>query len=158
MSGPELVGIGQIVVAKAPERICCMGLGSCVAIFLYDPVAKIGGVAHALLPRAPRGKTGSGKYVDTAVKMLLEDLMVKGARKEWLRAKLIGGAQMFPNLNIKVSDIGRENTEEARRVLRGLGVMLSGEDTQGTRGRSAVFNLETGEVSVSTAFSGDHIV
>lgn len=158
MSGPELVGIGQIVVAKAPERICCMGLGSCVAIFLYDPVAKIGGVAHALLPRAPRGKTGSGKYVDTAVKMLLEDLMVKGARKEWLRAKLIGGAQMFPNLNIKVSDIGRENTEEARRVLRGLGVKLSGEDTQGTRGRSAVFNLETGEVSVSTAFSGDHIV
>ncbi len=55
MKEPELVGIAQMVILKAPERICCMGLGSCVAIFLYDDLTKIGGVVHVLLPESPQG-------------------------------------------------------------------------------------------------------
>jgi chemotaxis protein CheD len=158
MNEPALVGIAQIVVAKAPERICCMGLGSCVAVFLYDPLNRVGGVVHTLLPRAPRGTKTPGKYADTAVKVLLDEVLRKGARRDQLRAKLVGGAQMFPNLNIKVADIGKENIEEAKKALKGLGIRLAAEDTHGTRGRSATFDLETGRVSISTAFSDSHFI
>jgi chemotaxis protein CheD len=158
MKEPELVGIGQMIVAKAPERICCMGLGSCVAVFLHDPTVKVGGVVHVLLPRAPHGTKTPTKYADTAVKILLEELLAKGAHKEHLRAKLVGGAQMFPNLNIKVSDIGKENCDEAKKALRLLAVRIAAEDTHGNRGRSATFDLETGQVSIATAFSDSHVI
>lgn len=158
MNEPVLVGIAQIVVTRAPERICCMGLGSCVAVFLYDPINKVGGVVHALLPRAPRDVKVRGKYADTAVKVLLDEMLSKGARRDQLRAKLVGGAQMFPNLNIKVADIGKENVEEAKKALKGLGIRLAAEDTHGTRGRSATFDLESGRVSISTAFSDSHFI
>jgi chemotaxis protein CheD len=158
MKEPELVGIAQIVVAKCPERICCMGLGSCIAVFIYDPTTKIGGVAHVLLPKAPKGTTMRSKYADTAVKDLLEAVLAKGARREHLRAKLVGGAQMFPNLNVKVADIGKENSDEAKKALRALGIRVAAEDTQGNRGRSASFDLDTGKVSVTTAFSDSHTI
>ncbi len=158
MNEPQLVGIAQVLACRAPERICCMGLGSCVAVFLYDPTTKVGGVAHALLPRAPKGAGTTGKYADTAVKVLLDEVLAKGARREMLRAKLVGGAQMFPNLNIRVTDIGKENIDEAKRALRALGIRLAAEDTQGTRGRSATFDLESGRVSISTAFSDSHFI
>jgi chemotaxis protein CheD len=158
MNEPELVGIAQMVVTKAPERICCMGLGSCVAVFLYDPTTKVGGVAHVLLPRAPQGTKMLTKYANTAVGQLLADVLAKGARKEHLRAKLVGGAQMFPNLSISVSDIGKENCDEAKKALRQLGVRLAAEDTHGTRGRSATFDLETGRVSITNAFSDSRVI
>jgi len=158
MKEPEMVGIAQMAVAKAPERICCLGLGSCVAVFLYDATTKVGGVVHILLPRAPPGNTVPTKYADTAVRKLLEEVLAKGARRGYIRAKLVGGAQMFPNLNIKVSDIGKDNCEEAKRALKQLGIRLAGEDIHGTRGRSATFDLETGKVSISTAFSDNRII
>lgn len=158
MKEPELVGIAQIVVLKAPERICCMGLGSCVAIFLYDATTKIGGVAHVLLPKAPHGTKVVSKYADTAIKSLLEEVLAKGAHRGQLKAKLVGGAQMFPNLNITVTDIGKQNIDEAKRALKGLGIAVVAEDTQGNRGRSATFDLENGRVSISTAFSDSHFI
>lgn len=158
MNEPELVGIAHMVVTKAPERICCMGLGSCIAVFLYDPSTKVGGVVHVLLPRAPKEAKVPTKYADTAIKRLLQEMLVKGAKREQLRAKLVGGAQMFPNLSIKVSDIGKENCEECKKALRLLGIRLAGEDTLGTRGRSATFDLETGTVSITTAFADSHAI
>jgi len=158
MKEPELVGIAQMVVLKAPERICCMGLGSCVAVFHYAPTTKTGGVVHVLLPRAPSDAKVPTKYANTAVDRLLEAVVAKGARKEHLRAKLVGGAQMFPNLNIRVSDIGKENCDETKKALKRLGIRVAAEDLQGTRGRSATFDLDAGLVFVSTAFSGDHII
>lgn len=158
MSEPVLVGIAQMAVAKAPEKICCMGLGSCVAVFLYDPRAKIGGVVHVLLPKAPRVTKTPLKYADAGVKALFDELVSNGARKENLKAKLVGGAQMFHNLNIGISDIGKDNVEEARKALRQLGIRVSAQDIQGNRGRSAVFDPGSGTVSIKTAFSEEHFI
>ncbi len=153
MRDPILVGISQSTVAKAPEQICCMGLGSCIAVFLYDPQIKLGGVVHVLLPRAPLNVENEGKYADTGVKKLLRDMIAKGARKERIRAKLVGGSQMFPNLNIQISDIGGENCREAKRALKELGIRIIAEDVHGNRGRSATFDLVDGQVMIKTAFS-----
>ncbi|MBE0518756.1 MAG: chemotaxis protein CheD [Thermoplasmata archaeon] len=153
MKEPILVGISQIVVARAPEQICCMGLGSCVAVFLYDHQMRLGGVVHILLPRAPLKVENEGKYADTGVKKLFSDMIAKGARKERIRAKLVGGAQMFPNLNVHISDIGGDNCREVKKGLKELGIKIIAEDLHGDMGRSATFDLVEGQVIIKTAFA-----
>ncbi len=149
----KIVGIAQLAVFRAPEQLACLGLGSCVAVILYDPSLKMGGIVHALLPRAPLKCLVEGKYADSGTKRLVYEMTMRGALKERLLAKIVGGAQMFPSLNLSISNIGKANTAEARKTLRDLGIRVVAEDVEGNRGRSAYFNLETGRVLVETAFA-----
>jgi chemotaxis protein CheD len=158
MTDARLIGIAQYVVTRAPERMCCLGLGSCVAVFLYDPETRIGGVLHALLPKAPAKKKPDPKYADTGIKLLYEEMIAKGANRKKVCAKLVGGAQMFPNLDLGIGDIGAENIREARKTLRALGITILSEDVQGNKGRSAYYSLETGLVTIRTAFSADKVI
>ena len=71
-----MVGLGEVKISKDPETVlACLGLGSCVAITVFDPVAKIGGMAHVVLPES-RGRSGekAGRYADVAIPQLLEKL------------------------------------------------------------------------------------
>ena len=81
---------GQFTVAVAPCTITTI-LGSCVAVCLFDPVARIGGLNHFLLPRAP-GKNNSLRFGNVAVPRLIEAMVECGAVKRRLQAKVIGGA------------------------------------------------------------------
>jgi len=155
---PKLVGIAQLVIARAPEQLCCLGLGSCVAVFLYDPITKLGGIVHILLPRAPANCEREEKYADTGIRKLVRDMLARGAKRETLRAKLVGGAQMFPNLNVNVHDIGKENCDAVKRILRDLRIRISAEDIEGTRGRSATYNLDDGHVSIKMAFGPEKTI
>jgi chemotaxis protein CheD len=152
MIQPQVVGIGQMAVCHAPEQIVCLGLGSCVAIILYDPVARIGGVAHVLLPKSPIKCDREEKYADTGTKKLVKEMLSHGARKERLVAKLVGGAQMFPNLNLSIANIGRENSMTVRRILKEFMIKIVAEDLEGNRGRSAYFDTSDGHVTVKSAF------
>jgi len=153
MKDQTIVGIAQMAVCRAPRGLACLGLGSCVAVILYDPVLRLGGIVHVLLPRAPHNCDSDEKYADTGTKKLVKELIAKGATKERLVAKLVGGAQMFPSLSLSVSNIGKHNIDEAKNTLKELGVKLVSEDTEGIRGRSAYLNTENGRVTVETAFS-----
>ena len=153
MREQRIVGIAQMATCRAPDRLACLGLGSCVAVILYDPVLKIGGVVHALLPKAPANCDSDEKYADTGTRKLVKELMAKGAAKERLVAKLVGGAQMFSNLNLSISDIGKHNVVEAKKTLKELGIRLISEDTEGNRGRSAYLSTENGRVTIETAFA-----
>jgi len=153
MKDLKVVGIAQMAVFRAPEQLACLGLGSCVAVILYDPPLKMGGIVHALLPRAPQKCLVQEKYADSGTKRLVYEMTMRGSLKERLMAKIVGGAQMFPSLNLSISDIGKANCVEARKTLRDLGVKVVAEDVEGNRGRSAYFNLETGKVLVETAFA-----
>ncbi len=155
MSMVKLVGIADVAVVRAPEQLCCIGLGSCVAVFIYDPETRIGGVLHALLPRAPDGKRSDAKYADSGTRMLHRMVISKGANKRKLWAKLVGGARMFANLDIQIRDIGGENVRQAKKTLRELGVRIVAEDVEGNRGRSAYYSLEDGTITLKTAFSTD---
>ncbi len=153
MNERRIVGIAQLATCRAPEQLACLGLGSCVAVIVYDPFLRIGGIVHALLPKAPVVCHNEEKYADSGTKKLVRELVAKGAAKERLIAKLVGGAQMFADLNLAISDIGKANCVEARKALRELGIRLVAEDVEGKRGRSAYLNSETGKVVVETAFS-----
>jgi chemotaxis protein CheD len=155
MTDAQLIGIAQYAVAKAPHKLCCLGLGSCVAVFLYDPSAKIGGVAHILLPKAPKGRSPDAKYADTGIRLLLDKLVREGADTRRVRAKLVGGAQMFKNLDLTMSDIGNDNLTQSRKTLTELGIRVVAEEVEGDRGRSAYFSMEDGMVTIKAAFSDE---
>lgn len=153
MKEQRIVGIAQMATCRAPDQLACLGLGSCVAVILYDPVLRLGGLVHVLLPKAPNKCECEEKYADTGTRKLLKELFAKGATRERLVAKLVGGAQMFTNLSLSVSDIGKHNLVEVKKTLKELGIRLISEDTEGHRGRSAYLDTENGRVKVETAFS-----
>ena len=90
------VAIGQWAVAAAPARIRTL-LGSCVGVVLYDRVARLGGLAHIVLPSARGAVDHPGKYADTAIPALIADFerRLGGKARARLTAKLAGGASMF---------------------------------------------------------------
>ena len=91
-----MVGLGEVKVSKDPETVlACLGLGSCVAVSMFDPVAKVGAMAHIVLPKS-HGKTGerAGRYADVAVPIMLEKIRGLGAANSRLGICLAGGAQM----------------------------------------------------------------
>ena len=152
MIEPRTVGIAQIAICHAPEQLVCLGLGSCVAVILYDPGIRTGGIVHVLLPHAPTKCDREEKYADTGTRKLVKEMIGHGVKKERLVAKLIGGAQMFPGLNLAIANIGRENSMGARSVLREHNIRVVAEDLEGNRGRSAYFDSATGQVTIKTAF------
>jgi len=148
------VTIGDLAVGSSPYVISTYGLGSCVAVMLYDPVTKIGGMNHFLLPTntANRVEKNLAKFSDTGIKMLIEKLMMLGAKEERIIAKLVGGANMFPMLN--KSSIGQKNIEAALKILGKYSINIVSQDTGGNWGRSVDFDLSNGNVIVKSYKTG----
>ena len=150
-----IVGIAEMAVAKAPETITTLGLGSCVGIVLYDKMHKIGGLAHILLPNAPNGSddVNIAKYADTAVGELIRRMAASGANPRLLTAKLAGGAHMFgTSEQSDVMQVGRRNVETSRLTLERQAISVLAEDVGGTNGRTIVLDCETGALLVRTAW------
>ncbi len=159
MSAPRLfVGISDLEVAKAPATLSAVALGSCVGIILHDPVARIGGLAHVLLPSPHIGRPRSdapGRFAPSAVSALLDGLVGLGAEPSRLTARLVGGASMFAQLQPAGSiQIGERNVHAVREALRRHGVRVVAEAVGGDFGRSVDFEVETGRVVVSSYAHG----
>ncbi|HEY8342151.1 MAG TPA: chemotaxis protein CheD [Calditerricola sp.] len=152
------VGMADLQVARAPDRLVTVGLGSCVAVCVYDPAAKVAGLAHIMLPSSDlaRGEaTNVGKYADTAIPALLSRMEAWGGLKRRFVAKLAGGAQMFavaagnPALRI-----GERNVAACKDLLAEHGIPIIAEDTGGTSGRTVEFDSETGKLVIRTVQKG----
>ncbi len=152
MKEVRTVSIAQKAVCHSPEQLACLGLGSCVAVILYDPLHRVGGIVHVLLPKAPHECDLAEKYADTGTRSLVKEMTLNGAGKERLIAKLVGGADMFKNLNLSVSNIGHLNIVSARDALKDLNIRIVAEDTEGDRGRSAWLDSSNGSVTIQRAF------
>jgi chemotaxis protein CheD len=158
MNPPRIVGIAQLATCRSPEKLVCLGLGSCVAVMMCDLSLKMGGIVHVLLPKAPNNCDREEKYADTGTRKLFKEMVVRGAHKEKLVAKLVGGAQMFTALNLCMADIGRENSFMARKVLGELGVRIAAEDLYGHRGRNITLDPADGFVTVQTTFGPTKVI
>ena len=144
------VKVGKVVVTNRPIMLTSTGIGSCLVIVLFDPQHKIGGLAHAMLPRQKTNKLeDEAKYVEAAIDEMMAKISAQGGRKENLEAKLIGGANMFPAI---ASNIGHDNISIARKKLKELGIPVVGEALGGSLGRSVEFSCLTGLVTVKIKF------
>jgi len=113
---------------------------------------KIGGLAHILLPNDQAAGTNPEKYAETAIPLLVNQLLKNGAKKEFMSAKIAGGASMFKfDSNIALGQIGERNIEETKAILTRLGIPLLEEDVGGHTGRVIDFFLEDGRLKVKAS-------
>jgi len=150
----ERVGIAELHFGRAPTVLKAFGLGSCLAITLYDPAERLGALVHSLLPQPRRDEVPDppAKYVDTAIRLMIEGLVQAGAVASRLQAKLAGGANMFEADYVTLIDsVGSRNVRSARQALAAHHIPLVGEDVGGNRGRSVEFHLASGQLLVYCA-------
>ncbi len=149
---PEIqVGIAELKVAGQPARLITMGLGSCVGLTLYDPLTKIGGLLHIMLPDSSLFSevTKPAKFADLGIPLLLKEIKRQGGRVNNLQAKLAGGAQMFSGANDKfMLNIGERNIDSTRFILRRLGIRVLAEEVGGGRGRTMILDTASGRVYI----------
>lgn len=147
------VGMADMNVCKSPNVITTLGLGSCIGLILYDPVTKIGGMVHYMLPDSTKVRNNSNiaKFGDTGIKELLKRVVAAGANRNRLIAKIAGGARMFEVSGLsEVGNIGARNAETAKVILKELGIRLVAEDTGLNYGRTVELHCETGEFYIKS--------
>ena len=146
-----MVGLGELRWAKAPTAVLmALGLGSCVAVALHDPVTGIGGMAHVVLPGAGATSQASpAKFAEAAVPALIERVVAHGADRGRLVCKLAGGAQVLTTGALRDSfRIGERNTEAVLASLRKAGIRPTAMDCGGSTGRSFRLSPRDGRVAV----------
>lgn len=148
MSETIKVGMADLKVCVSPNAVTTLGLGSCVGIAIRDPVTKIGGLAHVMLPDSTQIKNSSNipKFADTGIVELVRQMVAKGANQGRMVAKIAGGAQMFAFQNKSdMVRIGERNVEATKKKLAELKIPILAEDTGDSYGRTVIFYPETGE-------------
>ena len=126
-------------------------LGSCVGLILHDKRNKRTALAHIMLPTRLRADESVGKYADTAIPALLDELSRRGSRREHLEAYLTGGAHLFGRSeDKKLARIGDLNLSATREILSRNGVAVVYEDTGGERGRVVLFDNQCAQIKVRT--------
>ncbi|SHJ93770.1 chemotaxis protein CheD [Anaerocolumna jejuensis DSM 15929] len=147
------VGMADLNVCSSPDALTTLGLGSCVGISLYDSVSKTAGMVHVMLPDSTKIKNNENiaKFADTGIDALIDKMVLLGANRHRLVAKIAGGAQMFAfSSNNDMLRIGERNVEASKSKLASLGIKILAEDTGLNYGRTIEFYAETGELYVKS--------
>lgn len=154
-----VVGLGEIWVTRNPNAVLVtFGLGSCVALCVYDLDAKVAGMMHVVLPSANNATANSkcpGKYADGGTPLLIQRMENLGAVRSRMVAKIAGGAKVVRGAASEtLLDIGQKNIEAVKTALQRQNIAISAFDTGGAHGRSVWLRAKTGVMMVRTASNG----
>lgn len=148
-----VVGIADLNIVRSPDTVCTYALGSCVGICLYDAEAKVAGLAHIMLPWSKDAATANDnphRYADTGITDLINKMLINGAKKYRLTAKIAGGAQMFAATSA-VFNIGDRNVAAVKKVLGTYNIRIVAEETGSNFGRTVFFHADTGIMEIRAA-------
>ena len=139
------IGMGQIAVVGRDQTARSV-LGSCIGVVLYDERRCLAAFAHVVLPSSG-GRTGTpGKFADTAIPWMLEALRTAGADVKNVLAKITGGSNMFAADG--PFQIGKQNADAVRAILKSAGIRLIAEHLGGTHGRRVTFHPVTAVLEI----------
>ncbi len=158
----HFVGIAQAHIGRGDAIFVARALGSCVAVAIYSPFTKVGGMAHVLLPGSAEeagetkemGNKQVARRAEDAVDYLVSEIKkrnerIYGEKQFVFRAKIAGGAEMFPQLRGQNSlSVGSKNVQSVRESLNRRHITIKGEDVGGNWGRNVFFHLNTGKMLV----------
>jgi chemotaxis protein CheD len=141
---------GEFYFGDRATRIRTL-LGSCVAIAVWHPVLRIGGLCHFMLPYRPQRRCGDaldGRYADEALLLFMAELRRTSTAAAEYRVKLFGGGRMFERDRQaqRPADISQRNVEAGRDLLATHGFGLHAQDLGGHGHRNVVFDLWSGDV------------
>ncbi|MFA6988909.1 MAG: hypothetical protein WC197_02465 [Candidatus Gastranaerophilaceae bacterium] len=145
------VGLGEIKIAKKTAcSIVAPGLGSCIGLLMYDKANDIAGMAHVVLPETKDLKfPNPGKYANTGVEALLNQLIEQGSNRNNLKIYIAGGAQMFSfEKGSNILNVGTRNILAVKTELTRLNLRLVNTHTGGNKGRTFKIDLPEGKITV----------
>jgi chemotaxis protein CheD len=148
------VGIGECKLSKDPcDVLVTHALGSCIAVLIHDPVAKVAGLLHYMLPESSLDLEKAGRrpfvYADTGIPLLFKSAYQLGAVKSRMVVMAVGGAQMLdPNGTF---NIGKRNHLAMRKIFWKAGVIVHKEEVGGVNSRTVRIDVASGRVQLRTA-------
>jgi chemotaxis protein CheD len=153
----RILGISDILVSKNPgDELITYSLGSCIGLTAYDPVTKVGGMIHYMLPLSKvspdKAKKKPGMFADTGVPTLLKQVFAYGASKERLIVKAVGGSELLDKN--KFFNIGERNYLVLRKILWKNNILIKAEDVGGNLSRTLKLDIDTGQVTVKSTARG----
>ena len=148
----HVVVVGDMKVGGKKDLIVTYALGSCLGLTVYDSVAQVGGMLHAMLPLSKinpqKAAANPFMFVDTGVPKLFKEVYSMGGQKERLIVKAAGCGQ--PLGKNEMFKIGDRNYTILKKLLWKNGVLLNAKDVGGTGGRTVYFELSTGRIIISS--------
>jgi chemotaxis protein CheD len=139
------IRMGEMAVAREDGVLRTL-LGSCIGLALYDRKRKVGGLAHVVLPESRGGTDKPGKFMDTAIPALFQDMKKLAGGAIEPTARIVGGANMFATE--VVATIGEQNVEASERVLGALQIPIVGRHCGGDKGRRMSLDTATGLIII----------
>jgi chemotaxis protein CheD len=147
------IDIADLQVTKDQNAtLVTYALGSCIAVIVYDPVQKAGGMIHYMLPTSKtspdKAKIKPAMFADTGVPMLFESMYALGCAKENLIVKVAGGGALYDDKG--TFNIGKRNYTILRKLFWKNNIIIAAEDVGGRKSRTARLKVRTGEVIVKS--------
>ena len=146
------VGVADMKISNNPESVLVTySLGSCLGIMIYDPIVKVGGLLHAMLPESSNERTGMEfnpyKYIDTGIPLLFKETYKLGATKNRLKVVVAGGAQILDDSGY--FNIGKRNIAMMRKIFWKNGVMIDKEHIEGNISRTVRLHISDGSIKLT---------
>ncbi len=156
----HLVGMAELYSAKGTAKYTCLGLGSCIGLALWDASAEVSGMIHIMLPEKFPNKPVDkiGKFADTGIPELIDQMESLGASKGRIIAAYAGGAQVFKfgsSIAGSKLEVGARNALASKEILSQMGIRVVAQDVGGTLGRTVTYDTATGEFRVRTVTGGE---
>jgi len=150
-----VVGIGEFAVSQGPDdTIVTHALGSCIAVCIWDPVVRVGGLLHFLLPESKlnpdRATKQPATFADTGIPLLFQTAYARGIDKKRCQVRLVGGAEVAGLQGVAALNVGKRNLLIARQILWQNGVLVKGESTGGHIPRTVNLRVTDGVVEVTS--------
>ena len=144
----RIVGVSETLIStKADEKLITYSLGSCIGLSLYDPVVKVGGLLHAMMPLSlampEKAAERPEMFIDSAVGYLLGELFKRGATRKHIVANVAGASTHLDKEG--VFRIGDRNYMVLRKMLWKNDIMIAAEDIGGTDSRTMFLDMSTGK-------------
>lgn len=152
-----VVGVADMKVSQDPEVVLVTySLGSCIGLAVYDPVAKVGGLLHYMLPESSldeaKAKKNPFMFGDSGIPVLFKETYKYGAKKNRLKIVVIGGSQILDSNGM--FNIGKRNHTLLRKMFWKNNVMIDFENVGGTVNRTLKLEIETGHMWLKTSGEG----
>lgn len=154
----KVIGVADMAISNTPDDVLITySLGSCIAVVIFDPVARVGGMLHYMLPESAldpeKAKQNPNMFADTGISLLFRQSYQFGAKKEKMIVKAVGGSQILDQNGI--FNIGKRNYVAMRKIFWRNNVVVVAEHVGGMVNRTVRLEMQTGRVLLKVSGEGE---
>ena len=154
----KVIGVADVAVSNSPDDVLITySLGSCIAVVIFDPVVRVGGMLHYMLPESSldteKAKKNPYMFADTGIAFLFKQSYQYGTTKDNIIVKVVGGAQILDENG--VFNIGKRNYVAMRKIFWRNNVMIGAEHVGGNVNRTVRLEMDSGRVFVKVSSLGE---